>query len=129
MAIHHPSIGLIHSLSLAYPSYVPPAPKMLVVGKTHQTPTKDGIAASTSLSPSTPSMNGDGQTPSSTPTKMTHRQKYEALLAATTRPAPYVLSAGLAVGGVVRSDPISGKLSKGFWGPGRDGECVCKICC
>jgi hypothetical protein len=85
MAIHHPPVGLIHSLSLSYPPFVP-------------TQAKPGLD------------------------KLTHRQKYEALLAASTRPAPYVLSAGLGVGGVVRSDPFSGKVSKGFWGPGRDGK-------
>lgn len=64
---------------------------------------------------------GDNVLQPTTP-KMTHRQKYEAVLAATTRPPPYMLSASLFMGGVVRSDPISGKVSKGFWGPGRDGK-------
>ena len=60
-----------------------------------------------------------GKTRSSTPVegKSTLKEKYEAHIATTTRPAPYVLSAGLAVGGIVRSDPISGKPSKGYWGP------------
>jgi hypothetical protein len=53
---------------------------------------------------------------------MTHRQKYEALIAATTRPAPYILSASIFMGSIVRSDPLSGKTSKGFWGPGRGGK-------
>jgi hypothetical protein len=49
--------------------------------------------------------------------RTTLKEKYEAHIATTTRPAPYVLSAGLSVGGIVRSDPLSGKLSKGYWGP------------
>lgn len=104
---HHPPVGLIHALSLSYPPYVPSPPK-LVVGKASQTPTKasSSVPAVAADSPETP--------------KMTHRQKYEALLASTTRPAPYILSASLAAGGVVRSDPISGKVTKGYWGPGRD---------
>lgn len=118
MVIHHPPLGLIHSLSLSYPTYAPPAPKSLVVGKTHHTPSKPG--------PSTPSSststNGDEGATTSTPGKMTHRQKYEALIASTTRPAPYVLSSSMFLGSIVRSDPMSGKASKGFWGPGRDGK-------
>lgn len=107
-------MGFIDAISLSYPPFLPPAPKKLVVGKTHQTPSKPGVA-------------GDETAPteaesSHTPTKMTHRQKYEALLATTTRPPPYVLSAGLGAGGVVRSDPISGKASKGYWGPSRHGK-------
>lgn len=116
MVIHSPPVGLIHSLSLSYPPYVPAPPKPLVVGKTHATPTKhlapSPEADQVSPGPDSPSLD--------TPTKMTHRQRYEALLAATTRAPPFVLSAGLDVGGVIRSDPISGKVSKGYWGPGRD---------
>lgn len=43
----------------------------------------------------------------------TQRERYEAL---APRPPPYVLSAGLDVG-VVRSDPLTAKVSKGFWSP------------
>lgn len=124
MVIHHPPIGLIHSLSLSYPTYSPPTPRSLVVGKTHQTPSKAGSSSTPS---STPSANGD-EPASSTPSKMTHRQKYEALIAATTRPAPYVLSASMFLGSIVRSDPLSGKASKGFWGPGRDGKLLLRSC-
>jgi len=56
--------------------------------------------------------------------KMSHRAKYEALLAATTRPPPYVLSMGMK--GVVKSDPFGPKVSKGFWGPGTEGK-ACRI--
>lgn len=106
-AVHHPPVGLIQSLSLSYPPYIA-SPARLVVGKNQ--PTSKAPPSPSLAEPSTPS-------PAA---KMTHRQKYEALLAATTRPAPYVLSASLAVGGIVRSDPISGKVTKGYWGPGRD---------
>jgi hypothetical protein len=122
MVIHHPPLGLIHSLSLSYLTYAPPAPRSLVVGKTHSTPSKPGPLSTPS---STPSVNGDepsSSTVSLTPRKLTHRQKYEQLIASTTRPAPFVLSASLFLGSIVRSDPLSGKASKGFWGPGRDGK-------
>jgi hypothetical protein len=102
---------------------MPSAPKKLVVGRTHQTPTKSGGSSSKPLT-GTPNSISENDDASPTLSKMTHRQRYEALLAATTRPAPYVLSAGMTVGGVVRSDSISGKVSKGFWGPGRDGESI-----
>ena len=123
MVIHHPPVGLIHTLSLSYPPSIPSPPKQLVVGKTHHTPTKNGASSLTQVN-ILPAVGAEEDDSSITPTKMTHRQKYEALLAATTRPPPFVLSAGLDVGGVVRSDPISGKISKGFWGPGRDGQCI-----
>jgi len=108
MVVHYPPLGLIESISLSYPTYSPPPPRSLVVGKSQP--------ASSSSSAPAPSNEAN------TPTKMTHRQKYEALIAATTRPAPYVLSASLFMGSIVRSDPLSGKTSKGFWGPGRGGE-------
>lgn len=108
-------MGLIDALSLSYPTPVPPKPKTLIVGKTHSTPTKPSASSSAVPALIEPS-------PILPSPKMTHRQKYEALLAATTRPAPYVISAGISAGGMVRSDPLSGKVSKGFWGPGRDGE-------
>ncbi|KAK8854560.1 hypothetical protein IAR55_003299 [Kwoniella newhampshirensis] len=128
MVRHTPPAGLVHSLSLSYPPFVPAPPRSLVVGKNHQTPTKGKSPAGpqlttpTTLQPQTTETNDpeEASESSSTPTKMTHRQKYEAMLAATTRPPPYVLSASLVTGGMVRSDPISGKVSKGFWGPGRD---------
>nr|XP_031863898.1 uncharacterized protein CI109_000542 [Kwoniella shandongensis]KAA5530970.1 hypothetical protein CI109_000542 [Kwoniella shandongensis] len=125
---HTPPAGLIHSISLSYPPFVPAPPRSLVVGKNHHTPTK-GKTSSVSViaTPSSsyaPETNGDGQAEASTSSlvipKMTHRQKYESMLAATTRPPPYVLSASLVTGGMVRSDPINGKVSKGYWGPGRD---------
>jgi hypothetical protein len=103
--VHYPPLGLIESISLSYPTYSPPPPRSLVVGKGQH---------SASAGSSTPE--------TSTPTKMTHRQKYEALIAATTRPAPYILSSSVFMGSIVRSDPLSGKTSKGFWAPGRGGE-------
>ena len=117
---HHPPIGLIHALSLSYPIPTSGRQRELVVGKAHSR------INSNILSPQclpTPDPSGALESSGSTaPTKMTHRQKYEALMAATTRPAPYVLSASLGMAAIVRSDPLSGKVSKGFWGPGRDGE-------
>ncbi|WWC71308.1 uncharacterized protein I206_105262 [Kwoniella pini CBS 10737] len=131
MVIHSPPTGLIHYLSLSYPPFIPAPTKSLVVGKNHQIPTMK--SKSPVLQPTTPirtesttpnAIASSSATPteatSPTPNKLTHRQKYEALLAATTRPPPHVLSASLVYGGVVRSDPMSGKVSKGFWGPGRD---------
>ena len=117
--VHQPHVGLINALSLSYPSN-PPAmtSKKLTVGKVHQTPSK-GSTSPRMLAVGSPS---DHLSVSPEAPKMSHREKYEALLAATTRPAPYVLSAGLEVGGIVRSDPISGKVSKGFWGPSREGQ-------
>mgnify|MGYP006876479877 CR=1 FL=1 len=114
--IHHPSVGLIHSLSLSYP-VLHPKPRGLV-GKVH-----DAVGA-----------NDSGETEGSespippSPAKMTARQKYDARIAATTRPPPAVLSAGLGPGAIVKSDPISGKVSKGFWGPGRDGASPHSVC-
>lgn len=93
---HHPSVGPIHRLSLCYPLSTRPA---LVVGKIR------GLD-----SPAGPNPGNNGS-------KTSRREKYEAHIAHTTRPPPYILSAGLAVGGVVRSDPLSGKVSKGYWGP------------
>ena len=107
MITHQANVGLIHSLSLAYP------PASSAHSQTPEPAPNQATA---------PADKGDAiaSTPSK-PLKTTHRQKYEALLAATTRPPPHVLSASLAVGGIVKSDPIAGKVSKGFWGPGRDG--------
>lgn len=114
--MHTPPTGLIHSISLYYPPFLPSNSKGLVIGKNRQPTPKDKVAYTSKLGE-----DGDNVLQPTTP-KMTHRQKYEAVLAATTRPPPYMLSASLFMGGVVRSDPISGKVSKGFWGPGRDGE-------
>lgn len=132
MVVHHPQTDLIDAISLSYPPFAPPAARQLVVGKNHPTalatPSRPAAASSeitplTAGSP-TPSANGTESvsTPSPKTPKMTHRQKYEALLAATTRPAPYLLSVSLASSAVVRSDPLSGKVSKGFWGPGQNGQ-------
>ncbi|KAK4689613.1 hypothetical protein P7C73_g477, partial [Tremellales sp. Uapishka_1] len=114
MVLHQPPVGILHSLSLSYPHFLPPKPvsKPLVVGRSLSSPTNGA-------SETPPQAAGD-QAP--TPPKMSHRAKYEALLAATTRPPPFILSAGLETGGLVKSDPFTGKVSKGFWGPGRDGE-------
>lgn len=117
MVVHYPPLGLIQSISLSYPTYSPPPPRSLIVGKS----LPGNASSSAALVPSNEP---------NTPTKMTHRQKYEALIAATTRPAPYTLSASLFMGSIVRSDPLSGKTSKGFWGPGRGGKyplsCPCQ---
>ncbi|WVQ95174.1 hypothetical protein IAU59_002268 [Kwoniella sp. CBS 9459] len=121
MVIHTPPTSLIHNLSLSYPPFVPAAPRSLVVGKNHAT-SKGKTSPSLLATPSAPQAGDATNNDSlpSTPTKLTHRQKYEAILAATTRPPPYIMSATLVYGGVVRSDPISGRVTKGFWGPGRD---------
>lgn len=50
----------------------------------------------------------------------TARQRYDARIAATVRPTPHILTAG--VGAIVKSDPTSGKISKGFWGPSPNGK-------
>lgn len=132
MVLHHPQTDLIDAISLSYPPFTPPASPQLVVGKNHPTasatPTRPaadptGISPHTPASP-TPSANETESVASPNPRtpKMTHRQKYEALLAATTRPAPYLLSVSLSSSAVVRSDPLSGKVSKGFWGPGQNGQ-------
>ncbi|WVF67598.1 hypothetical protein IAT40_002356 [Kwoniella sp. CBS 6097] len=123
MVIHTPPTSLIHNLSLSYPPFVPAPPRSLIVGKNHAS-NKGKTSPILLATPATP-QSGDGESTNNdilpaTPTKLTHRQKYEAILAATTRPPPYIMSATLVYGGVVRSDPISGKVSKGFWGPGRD---------
>ncbi|ORX38274.1 hypothetical protein BD324DRAFT_620221 [Kockovaella imperatae] len=111
--LHLPNVGLIRGFSLFYPQptnlSVPPDGKSQPA-----TPTKSGSA--TPQPPNLTPVKGASSV-GPTPPKLTHRQKYEALLAASTRPAPYVLSAGLDAGAVVRSDPLSGKVSKGYWGP------------
>jgi hypothetical protein len=101
--VHHPVNVLIHTMSLAYP---PPtgSAKPLVVGKM--------TGVKTPASEPSPSM---------TPTKMSHRQKYETMLAAASRPPPTLYSVGLDNSALMKSDPLSGKVSKGFWGPGQDG--------
>ncbi|XAO25923.1 hypothetical protein I312_104756 [Cryptococcus bacillisporus CA1280] len=114
IVMHTPPTGLIHSISLYYPPFLPSNSKSLVIGKNRQPTPKDKVVYTSKLGE-----DGVNALQPTTP-KMTHRQKYEAVLAATTRPPPYILSASLFMGGVVRSDPISGKVSKGFWGPGRD---------
>ncbi|WVN86154.1 uncharacterized protein L203_101315 [Cryptococcus depauperatus CBS 7841] len=112
LVLHTPPTGLIHSISLCYPPSIPIMPKNLVIGKNrHLIPSQASPIYAEKL----------GQSCSLSPRgKTTYRQKYEATIAAKTRPPPYMLSASLFMGGVVRSDPISGKVSKGFWGPGRD---------
>jgi hypothetical protein len=77
---HHPSVGLIHIVSLSYP--LPPTPIAIP--------------------------------------RPTLRQRYDARIAATTRPPPHILSAGF--GAIVKSDPASGKITKGFWGPSPNGK-------
>ena len=106
---HLPSVGLIHSLSLSYPLH--PVKPRGTVGKVHDAVDGDVPEGSSHASPA----------------KLTARQKYDARIAATTRPPPTVLSAGLGHGAIVKSDPISCKVSKGFWGPGRDGTYKCLV--
>jgi hypothetical protein len=100
--VHIPVNVLVNSLSLSYPPQLgPPKITPLVVGK----------------------MTGGGQSPASdSPVKMSHRQKYETMLAVSSRPPPTLYSAGLDNSALVKSDPLTGKVSKGFWGPGQDGE-------
>ena len=72
-----------------------------------------GVIQTVSLSYPLPS----APTPASRPTQ---RQRYDARIAATTRPPPHILSAGY--GAIVKSDPASGKITKGFWGPSPNGK-------
>ncbi|ODN87377.1 hypothetical protein L198_07001 [Cryptococcus wingfieldii CBS 7118] len=99
IVVHTPPTGLIHSISLSYPPHTPAPSKGLTVGKTRN-----------KLSPKL------------LPTDQPHhtRQKVDTVPPSVTRSPPYLLSASLFAGGVVRSDPITGKVSKGFWGPSRD---------
>jgi len=125
--IHSPQVMMVDAFSLSYPPLVPATPKPLVVGKTHQTPVKPvsqttAAPVASGISPPTPSTSTiSTPTPSPAP-KMTHRQRYEMLLSQTTRPAPYILSTCHRTEAIVRSDPLSGKVSKGFWGPHASGE-------
>ncbi|WVR09372.1 hypothetical protein IAU60_006439 [Kwoniella sp. DSM 27419] len=81
-------------------------------------------SASAASNPASDTASTPAPPPPDTPptsAKLTHRQKYEAILAATTRPPPHVYTASVFSGAVVRSDPVGGKSTKGYWGPGRDG--------
>ncbi|WVQ79595.1 hypothetical protein IAT38_001695 [Cryptococcus sp. DSM 104549] len=118
--VHTPPNGLIHSISLSYPPFVAPAPKGLVVGKSRQASAKGKTVQVLGIGDSSHQHQENGESGAGISPKMTHRQKYEALLAASTRPPPFLLSASMVLGGVVKSDPLSGKVSKGFWGPGKD---------
>ncbi|TYJ52579.1 hypothetical protein B9479_006829 [Cryptococcus floricola] len=100
IVVHTPPTGLIHSISLSYPPHTPAPSKGLTVGKTRN-------KLSPKLLPAT-------DQPHHT------RQRHDTVPPSVTRSPPYMLSASLFAGGVVRSDPITGKVSKGFWGPSRD---------
>ncbi|KAL7419845.1 hypothetical protein Q5752_005761 [Cryptotrichosporon argae] len=122
MVVTDPQHNLIHSLSLSYPPFAPAAPK-LVVGKHHATPLKHAGSTPPSPAPPSPSLGtGSSAALADTPStpRLAHRQKYEAMIAASTRPPPFVLSACLGSGAVVKSDPLGGKVSKGYWGPDQD---------
>ncbi|WOO78378.1 uncharacterized protein LOC62_02G001926 [Vanrija pseudolonga] len=109
--VHHPLTVVVHNMSLSYPPHqASHKAGPLVVGKMHQTTPSKSPGASGADSPHTPS-------PAA---KMSHRQKYEAMLAVSSRPPPSLFCAGMEVGALVRSDPLTGKVSKGFWGPGQD---------
>ncbi|ODN73046.1 hypothetical protein L202_08441 [Cryptococcus amylolentus CBS 6039] len=99
IVVHTPPTGLIHSISLSYPPHTPAPSKGLTVGKTRN-----------KLSPKLPPADQPHHT----------RQRHDTVPPSVTRSPPYMLSASLFAGGVVRSDPITGKVSKGFWGPSRD---------
>lgn len=101
-------VVMVHSMSLSYPPNLNSSKARGVPGK------MSGGSGSGAASPS-PSTPTPGQ-------KLSHRQKYEAMIAVSTRPPPVLYSAGMEVGALVKSDPITGKVSKGFWGPGPDGE-------
>ena len=100
---YDPSAGPIDVLSLSYPVRGPKTRG--TVGKVHHS-----AAAKQAV-------NQEG--PSSSPAKMTHREKYDALIASTARPPPMILCGGVEISAVVKTDPLTGKVSRGFWGPSR----------
>lgn len=102
--VHIPVNVLVRSLSLAYPPPASTKNTVLVVGKM-----------------TTGGGSGSASPASTTPTKMSHRQKYENMLAVSTRTPPTLFSVGLDNSALVKSDPLTGKVTKGFWGPGQDG--------
>lgn len=101
--VHQPLLVKVNAMSLSYPPHLP-NPKAGAVSSGR---------AGRSSGYNTPAA------PSST-AKLSHRQKYEAMLAVSSRPPPSLYSVGMEVAAVVKSDPLSGKVSKGFWGPGQD---------
>lgn len=104
---HQPLLVKVHAMSLSYPPHFPnPKAGSITSGKMGRS------SGSGSNTPNTPS-------PAA---KMSHRQKYEAMLAVSSRPSPALYSVGMEVAAVVKSDPLSGKVTKGFWGPGQDGK-------
>lgn len=105
--VHMPMVVMVHSMSLSYPPHLNPSRARGVPGKMVN-------GSGSGAASSSPSSSAPGQ-------KLTHRQKYEAMIAVSTRPPPVLYSAGMEVGALVKSDPITGKVSKGFWGPGPDG--------
>ncbi|WVQ77637.1 hypothetical protein IAR50_007325 [Cryptococcus sp. DSM 104548] len=103
IVVHTPPTSLIHSISLSYPPHVPAPSKGLTVGKTRNAKLSPKLAPADQPHP-----------------PPTVRQRLDTVPPSVTRSPPYMLSASLFTGGVVRSDPITGKVSKGFWGPSRD---------
>lgn len=60
--------------------------------------------------------------PAGSTSKLSHRQRYEAIKAVSTRPTPSLYCASQEHAAVIKSDPLTGKVSKGVWGPTEEGE-------
>ncbi|CAK9781730.1 hypothetical protein CC85DRAFT_281517 [Cutaneotrichosporon oleaginosum] len=94
--IHHPFPVLINKMSLSYPPLPHHARTPLVVGK---------MSKSGTDSPTGPTA------------KLSHRQRYEVMKAVSSRPVPALFCASQEHAAVIKSDPLTGKVSKGVWGP------------
>ncbi|BEI84834.1 hypothetical protein CcaverHIS002_0502350 [Cutaneotrichosporon cavernicola] len=94
--IHHPFPVLINKMSLSYPPLLPHAKAPMVVGKMS---------------------NSGSNSPAGSSAKISHRQRYEAMKAVSTRPSPVLYCASQEHAAVIKSDPLTGKVSKGVWGP------------
>lgn len=99
--IHHPFPVLINKMSLSYPPLMPHAKAPMVVGKM----SKSG-----------------SNSPAGSSAKLSHRQRYEAMKAVSTRSAPALYCASQEHAAVIKSDPLTGKVSKGVWGPTEEGD-------
>ncbi|GMK55880.1 hypothetical protein CspeluHIS016_0209360 [Cutaneotrichosporon spelunceum] len=97
--IHHPFPVLINKMSLSYPPLLSHAKAPMVIGKM----SNSGFTSSAGSS-----------------AKISHRQRYETMKAVSTRPAPALFCASQEHAAVIKSDPLTGKVSKGVWGPTED---------
>ncbi len=104
--VHHPFPVLINKMSLSYPPLLPHAKAPMVVGKM----SKSG-----------------SNSPAGSSAKLSHRQRYEAMKAVSTRPAPALYCASQEHAAVIKSDPLTGKVSKGVWGPTEEGKLACLV--